>query len=34
VTTTWFWVLFGSGVGILSILVIGLLVWINSRNGR
>jgi len=31
VDATWFWIVFGSGVGVLCIVVIGLLVWINSK---
>jgi len=27
-----FWIYFGSGVGVLALVVIGLLVWINSRG--
>jgi len=26
-----FWIYFGLGVGLLCIVVVGLLVWINSR---
>ena len=26
-----FWIVFGSGVGVLALLVIGLLVWINRH---
>jgi len=31
VDATWFWIVFGSGIGVLTILVIGLLVWINRH---
>jgi len=27
-----FWIFFGSTVGVLAIVVLGLLVWINSRD--
>jgi hypothetical protein len=28
----WFWVIVGSGTGVLTIIAIGLLVWINSKD--
>jgi len=31
VDATWFWIVFGSGVGVLTLVVIGLLVWINRH---
>jgi hypothetical protein len=30
--TVWFWIAFGSSVGVVAIAVIVTLVWINSRN--
>ena len=29
-----FWIMFGSLTGVLAIVVLGLLIWINTRNGR
>ena len=29
-----FWIFFGSTVGVLFLVVLGLLMWINSKDGR